>query len=317
MSIRSIAAVLLLVAALPLTAAEFPTKSVRLIVPFPPGGPLDIVGRLVARTLQDQWGQSVVVDNRGGASGTIGTDQLAKSAPDGYTLLIHSTPIVATPHLQKLPYDTLRDIVGVSQIAEIEYVLVATPKSGIASFDGLLAEAKKQPSKLNYASAGNGSGQHLFMELTKGATGLNINHVPYKGAAAALQAVLSGEVDLMFEVSVGVIPQIKAGKLRALLVTGARPLEALPGVPPFESLLPGVGIAAWHGIFAPAATPTPVLQKLGDDVRKAVLSNEVSPRLRELGFQPTGVPYPRFNEIVARDLERWGKVIRDNNIKAD
>jgi tripartite-type tricarboxylate transporter receptor subunit TctC len=303
--------------ALPLSAAEFPARSVRLIVPFPPGGPLDIVGRLIARKLSDQWGQAVIVDNRGGASGAIGTDQLAKSAPDGYTLLINSTPIVATPHLQKLPYDTLRDIVGVSQIAEIEYVLVATPRSGIATVQELLAAAKSRPGTLNYSSAGNGSGQHLLVELIKAASGVSIHHVPYKGAGPALQAVLAGEVDLMFDTSVGVIPHIRAGKVRPLLVSGAKPLEALPGVPPFESIFPGVGIDAWHGIFAPAATPAPVIQQLAGEVRKAVLSAEMSARLRELGFQPTGLPYPRFQEIVARDLERWGKVIRDNNIKAD
>ena len=303
--------------ALPLGAAEFPSRPVRLIVPFPPGGPLDIVGRLVARKLSEQWSQAVIVDNRGGASGAIGTDLLAKSAPDGYTLLINSTPIVATPHLQKLPYDTLRDIVGVSQIAEIEYVLVANPKSGITTIHEVLASAKKQPGKLNYSSAGNGSGQHLLVELIKGAAGVNISHVPYKGAAPALQAVVAGEVDLMFDTSVGVIPHIRSGKVRPLLVSGARPLEALPGVPTFESIFPGVGIDAWHGIFAPSATPAPLLDQIAAEVRKAVLSAEIAGRLRELGFQPTGLPYGRFQQIVARDLERWGKVIRDNNIKAD
>jgi len=286
-------------------------------VPFPPGGPLDIVGRVVGRKLSEQWSQPVVIDNRAGASGAIGIDLLAKSPADGYTLAVNSTPIVATPHLQKLPYDTLRDIVGVSQVAAIDYVLVATPKSGIGSVEDLIARAKREPGKLNYASAGTGSGQHLYAELMKGAAGASINHVPYKGAAAAVQAVLAGEVDLMFEVSVGVLPHIKAGKLRALLVTGAKSIEALPGVPAFDSVFPGVGIEAWHGIFAPAATPAALLQQIAADVRTAVMSPEVSSRLRELGFQPNGLPYPRFQEVVARDFERWGKVIRDNNIRAD
>ena len=302
---------------LPVFAAEFPVRPVRLIVPFPPGGPLDVVGRLVARKLQEQWGQTVVVDNRAGASGAIGTDLTAKSAPDGYTLLINSTPIVATPHLQKLPYDTLKDIAGVSQIAEIEYILVSTPKSGIGTVNELLSLARKQPGKLNYSSAGNGSGQHLLVELMKGAARIDIRHIPYKGASPALQAVLAGEVDLMFETSVSVIPLARAGKLQPLLVSGAKPLEALPGVPPFESAFPGVGIDAWHGLFAPASTPAPLLQQIAADARKAILSPEVSSRLKELGFQPSGLPYPRFNEIVARDYERWGKVIRDNNIRAD
>jgi tripartite-type tricarboxylate transporter receptor subunit TctC len=315
--IRSCIALVVFCASLPLAAADFPARAVRLIVPFPPGGPLDIVGRLVARRLSDDWGQPVVIDNRGGASGAIGTDQLAKSTPDGYTLLINSTPIVATPHLQKLPYDTLKDIVGVAQIAEIEYVLVASPKSGIGSVEELISLAKKQPARLNYASAGNGSGQHLLVELIKGAAGISVNHIPYKGASPALQAVMAGEVDLMFETSVGVIPHIRAGRVRPLLVSGAKPLSALPAVAPFESVFPGVGIDAWHAIFAPGATPLPVLQQLAADVRKAVLAPELSARLRELGFQPTGLPYPRFQEIVARDLERWGRVIRENHIKAD
>jgi tripartite-type tricarboxylate transporter receptor subunit TctC len=301
----------------PVSAADFPAKPVRLIVPFPPGGPLDIVGRLLGRKLSEQWGQPVVIDNRGGASGAIGTDQLAKSAPDGYTLAVNSTPLVATPHLQKLPYDTLRDLVGVSQIALIDYVLVANAKSGVASVEELIALAKNQPGKLNYASAGTGSGQHLFFELMKGTTGANINHVPYKGAAAAVQAVLAGEVDFMFEVAVGVLPQIRAGTLRPLLVTGAKPIETLPGVLPFDSVFPGVGIEAWHGLFAPAGTPAALLQQIAADAASAVLSAEVASRLRELGFQPTGLGYPQFNEVVARDLERWGKVIRDNHIRAD
>jgi tripartite-type tricarboxylate transporter receptor subunit TctC len=307
----------LIFSAVPAWGADFPNRPVRLIVPFPPGGPLDIVGRLVGRKLSEQWAQPVVIENRAGASGAIGTSELAKSAPDGYTLLVNSTPIVSTPHMQKLPYDTLRDLVGVSQIAGIDYVLVATPRSGIGSVDELIARAKQEPAKLNYASAGNGSGQHLFVELMKGAAGVNIRHIPYKGAAAAVQAVLAGEVDLMFEVSVGVLAQIRAGKLRPLLVTGAKPIEALPGVPAFDSIFPGVGIEAWHGVFAAAATPPALLQQVAADLRAAVLSPEVSARLKELGFQPTGLAYPRFQEVVARDLERWGKVIRDNNIRAD
>src|SRR3954470_4651467 len=184
----------------PVWAADFPSRPVRLIVPFPPGGPLDIVGRVLGRKLSEQWGQPVVIDNRGGASGAIGTEQLAKSAPDGYTLAVNSTPLVATPHRQKLPYATLRDLGGVPQIAVFDYVLVANAKPGVGSVDELLALAKRRPGKLNYASAGTGSGQHLFFELMKGTAGASINHIPYKGAAAAVQAVLAGEVDFMFEV---------------------------------------------------------------------------------------------------------------------
>src|SRR6267378_719955 len=209
---RRTTAALLWVLALAASAAaqDFPSKPVKLVVPFPPGGPLDISGRMIGKELQDRWGQPVVVENKPGS--TIGPEYVTKSAPDGYTLMIiSSTPLVTLPHLQKVPYDVLKDLVGVTQTTLLTYAFVVNPASGIGSIQDLIARAKKEPGRLNYASAGNGSGQHLYVELLKSAAGISLTHVPYKGAAPALQAVLSGEPGIMLDVTVAVIPHVKAG----------------------------------------------------------------------------------------------------------
>jgi tripartite-type tricarboxylate transporter receptor subunit TctC len=315
---RRIAAVLLwaLALAADATAQEFPSKPVRLVVPFPPGGPLDIAGRLIGKELQERWGQPVVVENKPGS--TIGPEYVVKSAPDGYTLMIiSSTPLVTLPHLQQVPYDVLKDLVGVTQTTLLTYALVANPASGIASIQELIARAKKEPGRLNYASAGNGSGQHLYVELLKSAADINLTHVPYKGAAPALQAVLSGEPPIMLDVTVAVIPHVKAGKLRALMVTGGAPLEQLPGAIPFDSLFPGLGIPGWHGIFTAGGTPKPVLDKLATDIRSVLQIPAVANRFRELGVEPSGISGEDFNAIVRRDYAHWGEIISRNKLRAD
>ncbi len=294
----------------------FPSKPVRLVVPFPPGGPLDISGRLIGKELQDSWDHPVIVENKPG--GTIGPEHVVRSAPDGHVLMIiSSTPLVTLPHLQKVPYDVLKDLVGVTQTTLLTYALVVNPATGIGSIGELIARAKKEPGRLNYASAGNGSGQHLYVELLKNAADIDLTHVPYKGAAPALQAVLSGEPGMMLDVTVAVMPHVKSGKLRALMVTGAKPLEQLPGAVPFDSLFPGLGIPGWHGIFAPGGTPRPVLEKLADDIRHVLQMPVVANRFRELGVEPSGVSGDAFNEIVRRDYARWGEIIRTNELRAD
>jgi len=297
-------------------AQDFPSKPVRLVVPFPPGGPLDIAGRLIGKELQERWGQPVIVENKPGS--TIGPEYVVKSAPDGYTLLIiSSTPLVTLPHLQKVPYDVLKDLVGVTQTTLLTYALVVNPATGINSIQDLIEAARAGPDRLDYASAGNGSGQHLYVELLKNAAGIRLVHVPYKGAAPALQAVLSGEPAIMLDVTVAVIPHVKSGKLRALMVTGAKPLEQLPGAVPFDSLFPGLGIPGWHGIFATGGTPKPVLDKLAGDIRAVLQLPAVANRFRELGIEPSGVSGDEFNAIVRRDSARWGEIIRANKLRAD
>src|SRR6266446_6092116 len=296
-------------------AQEFPSKPVHLVVPFPPGGPLDISGRLIGKELQDRWGQPVIVENKPGS--TIGPEYVVKSAPDGYTLMIiSSTPLVTLPQLQKVPYDVLKDLVGVTQTTLLTYAFVVNPATGIGSIQELIARAKKEPGRLNYASAGNGSGQHLYVELLKSAAGIGLTHVPYKGAAPALQAVLSGEPPIILDV-MAVVPHVKAGRLRALMVTGSARLEQLPGAVPFDSLFPGLGISGWHGIFATGGTPKPVLEKLAADIRQVLQIPGVANRFRELGVEPSGVSGDEFNAIVRRDYARWGEIIRANKLRAD
>ena len=299
-------------------AVDFPTKPVRLVVPFPPGGTLDIVGRMLARQLQAGWGEPVIVENRGGAGSIIGVDYVAKSAPDGYTIVLNAaTPMVTVVHLQKVPYDLTRDLVGVAQTAQIDYALAVSPRSGVTNVKDLVERARAQPGKLNYAGAGTGSGMHMYMELFLNAAKINITHIPYKGNGPAMQAMLAGEVDLIFDTILGIIPLAKAGKVRPLMVSSAKPAPTLPGVPTMDSVYPGSSIDGWHGVFAAAATPKDVVDKLAENIRKAVLSPPMAGRLRELGFEPTGMGSERFNELVRRDSARWAKIIRDNNIRAE
>jgi tripartite-type tricarboxylate transporter receptor subunit TctC len=312
---RLLAALLLTTCTLA-AAQGFPSRPVRLVVPFPPGGPLDISGRLIGKQLQDRWGQPVVVENRPG--GSTGPESVARSAPDGYTLMIiSSTPLLTLPQLQTVPYDVLKDLAGVTQTTLLTYALVVNPDAGIGSIQALIERARKEPGRLNYASAGNGSGQHLHMELFKTAAGIDLTHVPYKGAAPALQAVASGEVPMMLEVTVATVPLVKAGRARALMVTGSKTLAQLPGAVPFDTLFPGVGIQGWHGIFAAGGTPKPVLDRLGRDVREVLQLPAVNNRFRELGVEPSGVSGKAFDEIVRRDYARWGEIIRRNKLRAD
>ncbi len=303
--------------ALAQTPEQWPTKPVRLVVPAPPGGTLDIEARLLANKLQELWRQPVLVENRAGASTSIGVDFVAKSAPDGYTMVINAVPIVTVPHLQRTPYDLTRDLVGVIQVAVVRYALAIHPKAGVSSFKEFVALARKEPKRLNYSSGGAGTGSHLYLELVRSAAGIELTHVPYKGDGPALQALLAGEVDLMFNTTVTIIPLAKAGKVRALLVDGTRPFEGLPNVPTFESFYPGVGIDGWHGVFAPSATPKATIDRIAADMRAVILSADVSGRLREMGFEATGVLPEAFNAVVRRDFDRWGRIIRENNIRAD
>jgi tripartite-type tricarboxylate transporter receptor subunit TctC len=314
---KTLFAVVLALVASMASAQDFPSKPVRLVVPFPPGGPLDVAGRLIGRELQERWGQPVVTENKPG--GTTGTDFLAKAPKDGYTLLIiSSSPLVTLPQMQKVSYDVLKDFTGITQTTALSYGLVAHPSTGITTIQELIAEAKKTPGRLNYASGGVGSGPHLYGELLKLAAGIDLTQIPYKGMGPAMQALVAGEVHVLLDVVSSVIPVAKAGKARPLLIISAKPsLEQLPGVPNFDSLFPGAGILTWHGIFAPGGTPRPVLEKIAGDIRWALQTPTVTKRFAELGLEITGVSGDAFNDIVRRDYERWGEVIRKNKIRSD
>lgn len=299
-------------------AADFPSKPVRLVVPWPPGGGLDIEARLIAAKMSGFWSQPIVVENRPGGTSIIGVDNVAKSAPDGHSLVINSNLIVITPWLKKTPWDVIGDLVGVVQTSNITFIMATSLKSGASSIDKLVELAKNNPGKLNYASTGVGSSAHLYGELLMGATKISMTQVPYKGEALALQALLVGEVDLLFGTTPTVRPFAKAGdKLHALMVTGANRIRDLPNIPPMETVYPGVSIDGWYGIFAPAATPREIVNRLSADLRKAILSPDIVNLFREKGIEPSGAAAEQFGATVRRDYERWGKVIRDNNIRAD
>jgi tripartite-type tricarboxylate transporter receptor subunit TctC len=311
------ALLVLAMAAGSVAAADFPGKPIRMVVPFPAGGTLDVAARLISARLRESWHQPVIVENRVGGNGAIAGEYVVKSAPDGHTMVLSALPIVATPHLQAMPYDLNRDLAAVVQTAAIRYVLSVHPKTGVSSLNELIELARRDPNRLNYAGGGTGSASHLYAELVKRSARINLTHIPYKGDGPALQGFLAGEVDLFFSTASSMMPLARSGKARALMVTGSKPLDGLPNVAPMESVYPGVGTDGWHGLFAPAATPKPLLERIAADVRAAVLSPEVAGRIREMGFEPTGLGPERFGEIVRRDYERWGQLIRENNIRAD
>ncbi len=299
-------------------AADFPNRPVRLVVPFTAGGTLDVTARVIAAKLHDIWGQSVIVDNRVGGNGAIGADHVVRSPADGYTLLYNGSLIVVTQQLQKTTFDMTKDLVPVVQPVVYWHVLCVSPKLPVNSFTELVELAKKQPGKLNYGSGGLGSSLHLYMERLKSNLKLDIAHIPYKGSAPATQALLAGEVDIVFDTTSAMLPLIKAGKVKPLVVTGDKRMEVLSNVPTLTSLIPGMAEEpGWHGIFAPAGTPKAVADKIAADVRAAVMSVELSTKFKEMEFQPSGLQSDAFAEVVKKDFDKWSKLIRENNIRGE
>ena len=300
--------------------AAYPNKPVRLIVPAAPGGGADFLARIISTKLSEQTGQSFVVDNRSGASGTIAADAAAKSLPDGYTLLLgQSTSIAIAPHLyQKLGYDTLRDLRAVTLVAEVPNILVVHPSVPANTVKELIALAKAKPGSLNFGSAGNGAPSHLAGEMFKGAAGVNMVHVPYKGAGPAVNDLLAGQIQIMFAPMVAVLPQVKAGRLRALAVTSAKRSAAIPELPTLsEAGLSGFAIVSWFGFFVPMATPQAIVDKLHAETVKALKSGDTAERFAKEGAEPEGNTPAEFTAYVLQEYARYAKVVKDNNIKAD
>jgi tripartite-type tricarboxylate transporter receptor subunit TctC len=316
---RLILALVLVASSLCAAAADFPSKPVRLVVPFAPGGPLDATARLLATKLQETWGQPVTVENRTGASGAVGMDYVVKSKSDGHTLLYNNGMVMTTTQqMQRTPFDINRDLVPVVQILEESQVLAVNPKLGVSNMRELIELARKQPGRLNYGSGGVGSGLHLYMERVKSAAKIDITHIPYNGMAPAMLALMTGDVDMVFGVTTPMLPLIKSGKVNPLLVTGDKRLEIRPNVPTMEDIIPGIGTdAGWQGIFAPAETPKDIVNKIASDVRAAVLSPGMSAQIREKDAKPTGLGGEQFAELVRSDYERLGRLIREKNIRAD
>ena len=299
---------------------RYPSKPIRLVVPFPAGGSTDIIGRLVGQKLSERLGQPVVVENRGGAGGTIGTENAAKSPPDGYTLLLSttSTLAVAPAAYSKLPYDPVRDFAPISLVAITPYLLVVNTDVKANDLAGFVALAKSQPGKLNYASAGHGTTTHLAMEMLNQAAGIDVVHIPFKGNAPAEVGVLSGEVQALFGSMPALLQQTKAGKLRPLAVGSSARSPALPDVPTVaESGYKGFEATLWLGVSAPAGTPKPVLDRLETELRAIVAMPDFRDGLAKNGADPISNSSAEFAKLIDAEIARYGKAVKAANIKLD
>ena len=304
----------------PALAQTYPAKPIRFIVPFTPGGGNDTIARLIGQKLTAAIGQQVIIDNRPGAGGAIGAEAAARSPADGYTIFLAG---VAThginPNLRKkLGYDPVRDFDAVSLIASAPLLVVVHPSLPIRSVKQLIALAKAKPGQINYASNGAGGSSHMAVELFKTMTGTNLVHIPYKGLAPALTDLLSGEVQLMFSSAVAMLPQVKAGRLRAIAMTGAKRSPAIPDIPTVaEAGVPGYETGSWYGIVAPAGTPKPAIDRLSKEVIAIVHSPEVTGRLNDEAIIPVGSTPAEFAAHIKKELARWAKVIRQSSIHLD
>ena len=300
-------------------AQAYPSKPVRVVVPFPPGGPTDIVARLMAQKMAEGLKQPVVVENRGGAGGVPGTEAVAKSPPDGYTLLLGTIGGLAVS-MSLVPnrgYDTLRDLAPITQAVNVTSILVVHPSVPARSVKELLALARAQPGRLNYGSSGAGTVTHLAGELLKLMGRVDITHVPYKGAAPAMTAILSGEVDLTYENSLLIVPHIRSGKVRALGVTSATRSKLLPELPSIAETLPGFGASGWYGLLAPAATPRDILSRLNTEAVRALRAPEVADKLSSQGAEPMPGSPEDFAAFIRSEIDKWAKVVKAANMKAD
>jgi tripartite-type tricarboxylate transporter receptor subunit TctC len=301
-------------------AQGYPTKPVRVIVTFPPGGTPDIYGRIMSAELQKLWGQSVVVENRTGAGGTIGTDFVAKSPPDGYTLLFAAdATITIAPHLySRLPYDPVRDLAPIVNVAAGPFVLMANPAFPANDVKGLIALVRAQPGKISYASSGAGGQQHLAMESIRTLAGdMDMIHVPYKGFGQGIADVLANQVPLIFGGITASIQLTKSGKLKALGVTGPKRAKALPDVPAIAETLPGFDITAWYGFMAPAGTAREIVKKVHDDSVAIVRRPDFLERLDRDGIEPVANTPEQFAAEIRSDLARWGKIVKAAGARLD
>jgi tripartite-type tricarboxylate transporter receptor subunit TctC len=301
-------------------AQEYPSKNVTVVVPFPAGGPSDIAARPTAKGLSESLGKPFVVDNRPGAGGNIGADLVAKAAPDGHTLLISSSaPIVINPSLyKKMPFDPAKDLAPITNLIRVPLVLAAHPSVPAKNLQELIAHIKSQQGKFQYASAGNGSPQHLTAEWFKSVAKLDIIHVPYKGSAPAITDVIGGHAPIMFDSTIAILPHIKAGKLKPIAVTGAKRSPQLPDVPTFaEAGIAGFESYAWYGFFAPAKTPKEIITKLNSETLKVMKTPGFKKILEETGSDFVGDTPENFAAFIKAEAAKWSKIVKESGATVD
>ncbi len=315
--LRGALALMLVIASFASAAQNYPSRPVKIVVPYAVGGSADVYGRFLAAKLSDALGQPFVIENRPGGGAVIGTDAVAKSAPDGYTLLIMSnTHAVNETLIPKKPYDLMRDLAPITGINSQDLLLVANPSVKASNLKEFLALAKKNPGKLNYASSGPGTPYHMAGELFKHMAGVDIVHIPHKGSDQARTAVLGGQVDIMFDAISTIVSHVHAGKLKALGTTGSKRSPVTPEIPTVaEAGVPGYEAPIWLGLMAPAGTPRPILEQLSSAVNKIINSPEVKQNWLKQGAVPIGMTPDEFGKFLRADIQKWGKLVKETGMK--
>ena len=302
----------------PVSAQQYPTKYVKIVVPYPPGGPSDLIGRLVAQRLTPGLGQQVIVENKVGAGGLIGTEAGVKSPPDGYTLTLTSSPYTIFPSLYKLNFDAVRDITPIIQISQGPLLVVVHPSLPVKTTRDLVTLAKANPGKLNFASGGQGTLTHLAAELFASVAGIKINHVPYKGGGPAIIDMIAGQTELYVSSAITALPHVRAGKLRAIAVTSSQRSAAVPDVPTVaESGLPGYEVILWQGMVGPKGLPPPIVVRINNEVTMVLKLPEMGERLQTEGSSPVCGKPEQLLARIKREIEVWRKVVRDAGVKLE
>jgi tripartite-type tricarboxylate transporter receptor subunit TctC len=313
-----LAAIFLTAAGASLAQTAYPSKTIRLITPYPAGGGTTVVAHLLGQKLTESWGQQVIVDNRPGGNTIIGTESLAKSPPDGYTLILVVSTYVIVPSLFQTPYDPLKDLAPVATVANSDYILVVHPSVPARSLKEFIALAKSRPGQINYGSTGSGGVQHLAGELMNMMAGIKMQHIPYKGSGQLLPAIVGGQIHMSFQTPPASLPYVKSGRLRPIANGGTGRLATLPDVPTFaEAGLPHFEVTTWFGVLAPAQTPRPIIDKLSAELEKILALSDIKERMASSGAEPFYSTPERFAALMKADMEKYAKVIKVANVKPE